>query len=122
MSVPSAFMNFKTYTLLSLAGTFGIIAHAFQKQEGSFFNTVVYLSSQKINLLVFFNFFVVTLINLTNILIWVFFDSIRSIEYKVTTIIAWWSRKSLVFDGQVVEKNLSLLAASPDFEVNFRPL
>jgi hypothetical protein len=83
MSVPSAFMNFKTYTLLSLAGTFGIIAHAFQKQEGSFFNTVVYLSSQKINLLVFFNLFVVTLINLTNILIWVFFDSIRSIEYKV---------------------------------------
>lgn len=32
--------------------------------------------------MVFFNFFVVTLINLTNILIWVFFDSIRSIEYK----------------------------------------
>jgi hypothetical protein len=80
-------MNFKTYTLLSLACTFGIIAHAFQKQEGSFFNTVVYLSSQKLNLLVFFNFFVVTLINLTNILIWVFFDSIRSIEYKV---IKWY--------------------------------
>ena len=82
MSANSAnsLMNFKTYSLLSLAATFGIIWHAFQKQEGSFFNTVVYLSSQKVNLLVFFNFFVVTLINLTNILIWIFFDSIRSIE------------------------------------------
>jgi hypothetical protein len=83
MSGASSFLNFKTYTVLSLVGTFGIIAHAFQKQDGLFFNTVVYLSSQKINLLVFFNFFVVALINLTNILIWVFFDSIRSIEYKV---------------------------------------
>jgi hypothetical protein len=88
MSANSAnsLMNFKTYSLLSLAATFGIIGHAFQKQEGSFFNTVVYLSSQKVNLLVFFNFFVVTLINLTNILIWVFFDSIRSIEQKVSII------------------------------------
>lgn len=61
-----------------------MIFHAYRKQDGSFFNTVVYLTSQKVNLLIFFNFFIVLLINVANFLIWVFFDEIRVIEYKVS--------------------------------------
>jgi hypothetical protein len=77
-------LSFRSYSLLSVLTTAAMVIHAIKKQEGSFFNTVVYLTSQKINLLVFFNFFVVALVNMTNILIWVFFDQIRSIESKVT--------------------------------------
>jgi hypothetical protein len=51
-----------------------MVVNAINKQEGSFFNTVVYLTSQKINLLVFFNFFIVVLVNSTAIMIWIFFD------------------------------------------------
>ena len=76
-------MTFQSYSLLSVVTAFAMIVHAVQKQEGSFFNTVVYLTSQKINLLVFFNFFVVALFNMAGIMIWIFFDSIRSIESKV---------------------------------------
>lgn len=76
-------MTFRTYSVLSVATTLAMVAHAIDKQEGSFFNTVVYLTSQKVNLLVFFNFFVVTLVNMAGVLVWIFFDHIRAIESKV---------------------------------------
>jgi hypothetical protein len=78
------FMTFQSYSLLSVATAVGMVFHAVQKQEGSFFNTVVYLTSQKINLLIFFNFFTVILINMASVLIWLFFDQIRTIESKVS--------------------------------------
>jgi hypothetical protein len=76
-------VNFRNYSLFSAVTAFAMIAHAYQKQHGNFFNTVVYLTSQKVNLLVFLNFFLVSLLQIGNILVWVFFDSIRTIEIKV---------------------------------------
>jgi hypothetical protein len=76
-------MTFRVYSLVSVATTAAVVLHAVQKQEGSFFNTVVYLTSQKLNLLILFNFLVVLLSNLTAVLIWIFFDHIRPIESKV---------------------------------------
>ncbi len=70
------------YTVCSTAATGGVIYNAIQKQE-TFFNTVVFLTSQKVNLLIFFNFLVVVFMNIGNFLVWIFFDKIRSIESKV---------------------------------------
>ena len=75
-------ISFKSYSLLSTVTTVGMIMNAIQKHE-TFFNIVVYLTSQKINLLIFFNFLVVILINLEAFLVWIFFDQIRTIESKV---------------------------------------
>lgn len=75
-------LSFKSYSIVSIVSTVGMIINAIQKNE-TFFNTVVYLTSSKINLVIFFNFLVVTLINLGNILVWIFFVQIRSIESKV---------------------------------------
>jgi hypothetical protein len=76
-------MTFRVYSLASLVTTAAMVLHAVRKQEGSFFNTVVYLASQKINLVILFNFLIVLLSNLTSVLIWIFFDHIRPIESKV---------------------------------------
>lgn len=106
------FMSFRSYSLFSFLTTAGMVFHAVQKQEGSFFNTVVYLTSQKINLLVFFNFFVILLVNMAGILIWIFFDQIRLIESKVRErrlII-----KFVVHYGQVVKEDLSFSATCTD--------
>ena len=67
-------ISFTSYSLVSVMTAVAMVVHAINKQEGSFFNTVVYLTSQKINLLVFFNFFIVVLVNSTAIMIWIFFD------------------------------------------------
>ena len=83
---PSTLVNFRNYSIFSAVTAFAMIAHSYQKQDGNFFNTVVYLTSQKVNLLVFLNFFLVTLLQMGNILVWVFFDSIRTIELKVSEI------------------------------------
>ena len=77
-------MTFRSYSLMSVIAAGAMVLHAVEKQEGSFFNTVVYLTSQKLNLLILFNFFAVVLVNLTSLLIWIFFDQIRPIESKVS--------------------------------------
>lgn len=38
-------MNFRNYSIFSGITAFAMIAHAYQKQDGNFFNTVVYLTS-----------------------------------------------------------------------------
>jgi hypothetical protein len=65
----------------------------------------VYLTSQKVNLLVFLNFFLVALLQLGNVLAWVFFDTIRTIELKVTPNLINYK---LVHYGQILEEDLSL--------------
>jgi len=74
--------SFKLYSLVSVVSTAGMIINAIQKYE-TFYNIVVSLTSQKINLLIFFNFLVVVLINLVNLLVCIFFEQIRTIESKV---------------------------------------
>ena len=76
-------INFKVYSFFSLVITVGMVMNAIQKYE-TFYNIVVYLTSQKINLLIFFNFLMVVLINIVNTLVWIFFDQIRTIESKVS--------------------------------------
>ena len=63
-------INFKSYSLLSVVFTVGMVAYAVQKHE-TFFNIVVYLTSQKINLVIFFNFLVVVIFNLEAFLVWI---------------------------------------------------
>lgn len=75
-------INFKSYSFVSVILTVGMIINAIQKHD-TFFNTIVFLTSSKINLLIFFNFLLISLINLGNILVWIFFTNIRSIESKV---------------------------------------
>ena len=83
-------LTFHSYSVLSVLSTIGMILNAIQKHE-TFFNIVVYLTSQKLNLLIFFNFIVVFLANLGGILVLVFFDKIRSIESKVNFVMFWVS-------------------------------
>lgn len=78
-------INFKLYSLVSTVITGVMIGNAIQKYE-TFYNIVVYLTSQKINLVIFFNFLSVCLINFVNLLVWVFFDQIRTIESKVSIV------------------------------------
>ena len=106
-------LGFYFYSFLSMTATVGVIYNAIQKQE-TFFNTVVFLTSQKINLLIFFNFLVVVLMNLGNFLVWIFFDKIRSIESKV--ILLFDSSTTVVHNGQESEESLSLPLASLDPE------
>eukprot|EP00347_Sterkiella_histriomuscorum_P024413 403331202 len=74
-------INFKLYSLISALITFITISNSIQKYE-TFYNIVVHLTSQKVNLVIFFNFLSVVLINFINLLVWVFFDQIRTIESK----------------------------------------
>lgn len=76
-------INFKLYSLISTIITGVTIGNAIQKYE-TFYNIVVHLTSQKVNLVIFFNFLLVILINFVNLLVWVFFDQIRTIESKVS--------------------------------------
>ena len=110
-------VNFRNYSIFSAVTAFAMIAHSYQKQDGNFFNTVVYLTSQKVNLLVFLNFFLVTLLQMGNILVWVFFDSIRTIELKVSEI--GFKLCVIVHLGQVAEEDLPLPAG--DHRVAFNP-
>ena len=98
-----------------------MVVHAVQKQDGSFFNTVVYLTSQKINLLVFFNFIIIVLVNAASLLIWIFFDQIRSIESKVSLLL-FNITPLIVHHGQVLEEDLPLPATNSNLEINFRHL
>jgi len=60
--------SFKSYSVITVFSTVGMIINAIQKHE-TFFHIVVYLTSQKINLVIFFNFLLVTLINLGGFLV-----------------------------------------------------
>lgn len=108
-------IGFKSYSLISIISTVGMIFNAIQKQE-TFFHTVVYLTSQKINLLIFFNFILVVLINLGGFLVWVFFDHIRTIESKVSifSLIVNKIQHSIVHSRQVSKEALSFLIVDPD--------
>jgi hypothetical protein len=75
-------LSFQLYSYVSIFSTVGIIINAVQTYE-TFFNIIVYLTSSKVNLLILFNFMVICLFNVGNILVWIFFSQIRSIESKV---------------------------------------
>lgn len=79
-------ISFKAYTFLSVGATIATIYNAIAKHD-TFFNTVVYLTSQKLNLLIFFNFLIAIIINFGNLVVWIFFNQIRPIESKVTHLI-----------------------------------
>jgi len=64
---------------MSLIIPFMIVTDAVKSHE-TVFGTLVYLTSQKVNLLIFFNGVVVVILLFTNLLIWIFFGDIRIIE------------------------------------------
>jgi hypothetical protein len=74
-------LSFKFYSYVSILSTVGIVVNAIQ-QYTTFFHIVVFLTSSKINLLIFFNCLLVGLINVGNLLVWIFFSEIRPIESK----------------------------------------
>jgi len=74
---------FNFYTVASFLVPVYIVMDALVKHKTAF-NTLVNLTSFKLNLLIFFNGIVMLLIQFSNLLIWIFFGDIRIIEQKVS--------------------------------------
>ena len=89
----------------------GVTMKAIQENQ-NFYDTVVSLASNKLYLLIFFNLLIVLLINFGNLLIWIFFSEIRTIESNVLLLL--FTTFSVVHSRQVVEKALPLPASGSD--------
>jgi len=74
-------ISFKTYSFLSVLTTAAVILRTTTLHR-NFFDSVVILTHEKINLVIIFNFIVVILMNFGNLMIWMFFNEIRMIESK----------------------------------------
>ena len=74
---------FKFYSVVSLFVPCYIVADALNTHD-TLFGTLVYLTSQKLNLLIFFNAVFMIVAMFTNMLILVFFGDILIIEQKVS--------------------------------------
>lgn len=67
---------------MSVAVAIWILIKAITTQK-TFFDTVVYLTSSKLNLLIFMNCIVSILFTIVKMLVFVFFGTIRTVEVKV---------------------------------------
>ena len=74
---------FKFYSVVSLVVPCYIVANAMNNHD-TLFGLLVYLTSQKLNLLIFFNAVFMIVVLFTNMLIYVFFGDILIIEQKVS--------------------------------------
>jgi hypothetical protein len=79
---PSGYF-FRAYSLLSILGTAYLINKAVNEQT-SFYDRVVALTSQKLNLVLLLNCVIAVLSNFANIFVYVFFTQIRTLEAKVS--------------------------------------
>ena len=79
---PSGYF-FRAYSLLSILGTAYLINKAVNEQT-SFYDRVVALTSQKLNLVLLLNCVIAVLSNFANIFVYVFFTHIRTLEAKVS--------------------------------------
>jgi hypothetical protein len=79
---PSGYF-FRAYSLLSILGTAYLINKAVNEQT-SFYDRVVALTSQKLNLVLLLNCVIAVLSNFANIFVCVFFTQIRTLEAKVS--------------------------------------
>ena len=99
-------ISFQLYTFVSVVSTIGMIINAIQKYE-TFFNTVVYLTSSKINILVFF----AKVVALLFVFIWVRFTLPR-FRYDQLMRLGW------VFFFEIALVNIfwaaAILALMPD--------
>ena len=75
---------FTIYSVGSFLVPVYIVLDAVAKHKTAF-NTLVNLTSFKLNLLIFFNGIMMMLIQFSNLLIWIFFGDIRIIEQKVSS-------------------------------------
>ena len=73
----------RAYSLLSILGTAYLINKAVNEQT-SFYDRVVALTSQKLNLVLLLNCVIAVLSNFANIFVYVFFTQIRTLEAKVS--------------------------------------
>ena len=69
------------YSALSIALTVGIVVNAVKSQR-TFFDVVIHLTAPKLNLVIFLNCLVVVLSNAANMMIYMFFGSVRTVESK----------------------------------------
>jgi hypothetical protein len=74
---------FNIYSVASFFVPVYIVVDALAQHKTAF-NTLVNLTSFKLNLLIFFNGIMMMLIQFSNLLIWIFFGDIRIIEQKVS--------------------------------------
>ena len=79
---PSGYF-FRAYSLLSILVTAYLINKAVNEQT-SFYDRVVALTSQKLNLVLLLNCVIAVLSNFANIFVYVFFTQIRTLEAKVS--------------------------------------
>lgn len=75
---------FKCYSLASIFGTAYLI-HRAVNDHSNFYDRVVALSSQKLNLVLLLNCVVAILSNAGSIFVYVFFTQIRTLEAKVSS-------------------------------------
>jgi hypothetical protein len=74
---------FRAYSFLSILGTAYLINKAVNEQS-NFYDRVVALTSQKLNLVLLLNCVIAVLSNFANIFVYVFFTQIRTLEAKVS--------------------------------------
>ena len=72
---------FGAYSVLSIAVPVGIVLKTIQR-ERTFFDMVIYLTSSKLNLVLFLNCLVVVLSLAANLLVSCFFGLVRTVESK----------------------------------------
>ena len=72
---------FNLYSVVSLLIPVWIVTKAVRENKTAF-STLVDLTSFKLNLLIFLNAAIVLLVQLSNLLVWIFFGDIRIIEQK----------------------------------------
>lgn len=94
---------FRCYSLLSVFGTAFLINKAMNEQQ-NFYNRVISLTSQKLNLVLLLNCVVAILSNAASIFVYVFFTQIRTLEAKVN-----FSKLTIVVSRRQIPKKSVLI-------------
>ena len=98
---------FNIYSVASFLVPVYIVVDALAQHKTAF-NTLVNLTSFKLNLLIFFNGIMMMLVQFSNLLIWIFFGDIRIIEQKVRP----FSHSHNLFDFSTWWRNLKRRSSS----------
>ena len=75
---------FKVYAVVSVLLPIWIVKNTVDTNQGQFFDTVVMLTSNKLNLVLALNGVISILFLIANMLTYVFFGQIRQVESKVS--------------------------------------
>jgi hypothetical protein len=77
---------FRVYSLVSILSTLYLIQKGFQ-EHAKFYDRVVVLTSNKLNLVLLLNCVIVVLSNFAAVFVYLFFTQIRTLEAKVSALL-----------------------------------